>query len=241
MKILQFSGGKDSLACLYLLKNEWDTLKVVWVNAGAAYPETLEYMEYWKKIIPNFVEIRGNQPEQIALNGYPSDIVPINDTVIGREFTNGAGPLVQSYLNCCAENIWLPMVKAIKAFGATEVIRGQRQEDNRKSKLKDGEVIDGVKYTFPIFDWSEEKVFEYLSKVNAYMPKGYALGEKTGRDCWDCTAYLDENLQRIKNLPNDKRDVVLSRLNAMQQAISKSYLLKDYGDKYPANGGSCDA
>jgi len=34
-EVLQLSGGKDSLACLYLLKPKWDDLIVAWVNTGA--------------------------------------------------------------------------------------------------------------------------------------------------------------------------------------------------------------
>lgn len=228
MKVLQFSGGKDSLACLYLFRNEWDTIKVVWVNSGAAYPEMIEYMEKWKKILPHFIEVKSDQPNQIKNNGYPTDINIINDTVFGRQFTDGKGPLVQSYLNCCSANIWLPMMHAIQELGATEIIRGQRKDDNRQAKIQDGAIINGVKFTFPIFEWSESDVFSYLNEVNADMPEAYSKGEKTGRDCWDCTAYLDENAVRIKNLPDEKRKIVLSRLGEIKKTILENPLVRDY-------------
>ena len=41
--VLQFSGGKDSTACLHLLEPWWDKVHVVWVNPGAPYPEMLEH------------------------------------------------------------------------------------------------------------------------------------------------------------------------------------------------------
>jgi len=55
---------------------------------------------------------------------------------------------------------------------------------------------------FPVGDWSRDKVVAYV-KAHApdLMPPGYAEGEKTSRDCWDCTAYLNDNRQRIANLP----------------------------------------
>ena len=228
MKVLQFSGGKDSLACLYLLRNEWDTLRVVWVNTSAAYPETIAYMEKWRAILPHFIEVKTDQPNQVAKNGYPSDVIVANDTPFGRQFIKRDAPLVQAYLNCCAENIWFPLLNAINEIGATEIVRGQRKSDARQSYIRDGNVIDGKKYTFPIYDWTDGEVFSYLKRVGADMPEGYARGEKTGRDCWDCTAYLDENAQRIKNLPDDKRAVVLNRLHEIRNAVMGSDLVKGY-------------
>jgi phosphoadenosine phosphosulfate reductase len=230
MKALQFSGGKDSLACLYLLREEWNTLRVVWVNTGAAYPETLAFMEKWKAVLPHFVEVKSDQPAQVAKNGYPSDVVVVNDTHFGRQFIKRDAAIVQPYLNCCAENIWFPLHNAINELGATEIVRGQRRDDRRQSFVRDGDVIDGKKYIFPIYDWTDEQVFSYLNEVGAEMPQGYRSGEKTGRDCWDCTAYLDENAQRIKNLPDAKRAVVLGRLRDIRQAVLGSDLVRDYGN-----------
>jgi 3'-phosphoadenosine 5'-phosphosulfate sulfotransferase (PAPS reductase)/FAD synthetase len=156
-------------------------------------------------------------------------VIVVNDTPFGRQFIKRDAPLVQPYLNCCAENIWFPLLNAINEIGATEIVRGQRKSDVRQSFVRDGDVIEGKKYTFPIYEWTDEQVFSYLKEVGAEMPAGYARGEKTGRDCWDCTAYLDENAQRIKNLPDDKRTVVLSRLHAIREAVMGSDLVKDYG------------
>lgn len=230
VKVLQFSGGKDSLACLYLLRGEWSTLRVVWLNTGAAYPQTAAYMEKWRSILPHFVQVKTNQPEQVALNGYPSDVVVVNDTAFGRQFIARDAPVVQPYLNCCAENIWFPLLRALDDLGATEVVRGQRRGDVRQSFIRDGDVIQGKRYTFPIYEWTNEQVFEYLREVGADLPEGYRMGEKTGRDCWDCTAYLDENAERIRNLPDEKREVVLSRLRTMREAVLGSHLVGDFAN-----------
>lgn len=228
MRVLQFSGGKDSLACLYLLRDEWATLPVVWLNTGAAYPETVTYMMRWKEILPNFIEIKSDQPAQVVKNGYPSDVTVVNNTSFGRQFISSDGPLVQSYLNCCAENIWLPLFHAIDAMGATEIVRGQRKSDARQSFIRHGDIINGKKYNFPIYDWSDEQVFDYLQTIGAEIPEGYKYGEKTGRDCWDCTAYLDENAQRIRNLPAVKRQIVLKRLEEIRKSIAGSHIMQDY-------------
>jgi phosphoadenosine phosphosulfate reductase len=224
MKILQFSGGKDSLACLYLLKKEWDTLNVVWVNSGAAYEETMDYMKYWRARLPNFIEVTGNQPQQVSEEGWPADIVPINDTTFGRNFVESDRPKIQSYLNCCANNIWYPMMNFMQKAGVTHVVRGQRADDDRKSAIKNGDIIEGIKYDFPIYSWSDNHVFEFLKDEGAYIPEYYFKGEKTGRDCWDCTAYLEENKVRIDNLPANRRAIVCGRIEKIQDAIMGSAL-----------------
>ncbi len=218
---LQFSGGKDSLACLYLLRERWDDLYVVWLNTGAAYLEMEAYMARWKEKLPHFVELRSNQPAQIAREGWPADVVPVNNTAFAQSFLRNEGPLIQSYLSCCAQNIWYPMHDGTIALGVSEIIRGQRRDDKRKAPLTNGQVVNGVTYTLPIEDWSEADVFAYLKSVDADMPPGYAQGERTGRDCWDCTAYLDENSQRIANLSDDRRAIVERRLGLIAGAVAE--------------------
>lgn len=220
---LHFSGGKDSLACLYLNRHRWHDIHVVWLNTGAVYPEMQAYMDRWRERLPNFVEIKSDQPRQIAANGWPSDVVPVNATRFARSFLKTDAPLIQSYLECCAQNIWLPLHKGTLELGVTEIIKGQRADDARKAPVRDGDKIDGITYRFPIEGWTEAQVFSYLHEIEADMPPGYAQGEKTGRDCWDCTAYLDENRQRIRNLPCDKRRVVEERLAAIRKTIDENW------------------
>lgn len=217
---LQFSGGKDSLACLYLYRDMWPSLTVAWVNTGAAYPETVAYMDHWRTALPNFVEIKSDQPGQIKEFGWPSDVVPVMNTPVGRMVSGGdRGVRVQSCFECCAANIWRPMHEAMQRLGIQRIIRGQRNADKRRSPIRSGHVEDGVEYIFPLEGWSEAEVFEYLAREEAVMPPGYAAGERTSRDCWDCTAYLDDHESHIRSLPAERRAVVLHRIAAMHNAI----------------------
>lgn len=221
---LLFSGGKDSLACLYLTRDRWDELDVVWLNTGAADEETLDYMARWKKRLPHFVEMRSDQPRNLAENGWPADVVPVNSTVFGKMIAGDDGsPLIQSYLNCCANNIWIPLHQGLVDRGYTRAIKGQRKADIRKSIATNGTVANGIEYVMPIEGWSDADVWTYLRDVDADLAPGYARGEKTGRDCWDCTAYLHENAQRITNLPQDKWREVNRRITAIEDAISAQW------------------
>ena len=91
---LAFSGGKDSLACWYLYRHEKPL--VFWVNTGKADPETLALIEY-VRARSEFVEVNSNQEAQHLKHGLPSDLVPIDCTTLGKQFTSNSAALVQSY------------------------------------------------------------------------------------------------------------------------------------------------
>jgi len=220
---LLFSGGKDSLACLYLYQDIWEELPVIWVNTGANYPEMIEYMEGWKKRLPHFHEVKSNQPKHIEEHGWPVDVLPVNNTALGMMVSGGAGPLMQSYLDCCATNIWFPIHKAIVELGFSKAIKGQRNGDRLKSTARDGTAIYGVTYLMPIQDWTTQQVFSFLKEKKADLPPGYLQGEKTGRDCWDCTAYLKDNQKRIENLPKDKKLEIRRRLGMIDKAVREQW------------------
>lgn len=112
------------------------------------------------------------------------------------------------------------MTFAMQQIQPNVIVRGQRVEDDKKLPLRDGDVVDGITYRYPIQGWTTEEVFAYLRSVDADMPLGYDLGEKSGRDCWDCTAYLDENKQRIANLPEDRKNEIKRRLGLIRDAVA---------------------
>ncbi len=221
---LQFSGGKDSLACLYLNRHRWGDIYVVWLDTGAAYPETFDYMMRWKERLPHFVHLKSNQPEDIVKNGWPVDVLPIENTHLGKAITGNKGPLMQSHLECCARNIWFPLFQGTVDLGVKTIIKGQRSADRRKSVATDGLEFAGVKFEMPIQDWTDKQVLSYLKEVGAELAPGYKDGEKTGRDCWDCTAYLDDNMRRISNLPRQRQEIVWERLSEIDHAIKQQWV-----------------
>lgn len=184
---LAFSGGKDSLACLYLFKHLLNEITVFWVNTGKTYPETIDLVNIAKSISPNFVEIYSNQHAQIEKNGLPADVVPIDWTVFGQQISGKKEITIQSYRQCCYENIAMPLHNAVKKHEITHLIRGQRNDEKHKSTAKNGDSYDGVTYIHPIEDWTGEEVIAYLAKKTK-LPEHYYLSH-TSLDCYDCTAY----------------------------------------------------
>lgn len=187
---LAFSGGKDSLACLLLNKERLSEITVFFVNTGKTYPETMKLVEYAKSISPNFIEILVDREGQNAFNGLPADVVPINWTVLGQSQTEKKGVTIQSYLQCCYENIAKPLMDAAKHCGITHLIRGQRNDESHKSTSRNGDVVDGITFLQPIENWTTASVLEFIAQ-NMEIPAHFNLGH-TSLDCFDCTAYQKE-------------------------------------------------
>lgn len=219
---LQFSGGKDSLACLHLLRDNWHKIIVCWVNTGDAFPETLEQMRQIRNMVPHFREIRSDQRAQITATGWPVEVVPVTRTPLGRAFDGHNKQIMQPYSMCCGANIWEPLRLAMVGMGVTLIIRGTRISDPRKSSVRSGDVIDGVEYLHPIEGWSSDQVKAYLRDHGVELPGHYAY-VNTSLDCRMCTAFLHENVGKMRYMrekhPADYQEII-SRIREIHDATA---------------------
>lgn len=221
MQVLQFSGGKDSLALLHFMEPSWDELTVVWLNTGAAFPETIEQMARVREMVPKFVEIKSSQ--SIDTEGYPADVVPIASTSLGQLVEGTVGRRFQSRYSCCAAAMWIPMHAAMKEMGVTVVYRGQKSADKRTNRIPSGTVVENVRYEFPLEDWTDAQIHHYLRERDIALPANYR-SMSTGLDCWNCTAYLDENIGKFKYMQQhhpQKHAIVQDVLLDLQQALHR--------------------
>lgn len=186
---LQFSGGRDSLAMLLLLKPWWEKLAVYYCNSGDAFPETTALIERLAPQIPYFIEVKGRVHQTRATDGIASDILPSRATwgfqtykdklkIVGREV-------------CCYKSIMLPLQAAMRADGIKLILRGQRLEDEPKSPLKSGTMLDGFMLYFPIEEWSIADVEAYIREAGEVVPPYYREGMTSAPDCMECTAWLE--------------------------------------------------
>ncbi len=187
---LQLSGGRDSIACLYLMRPYWHRLTVYWLDTGAAYPETVALMQKVEALVPSFAVIEGRQPDVVAQFGLPTDILPASSTPIGIA-GSGQGTPMQDRYSCCARTIMLPMHQRMIDDGITLIIRGQKNSDRMKSPVRSGEVHDGIEYLFPIEGWDTKQVMRYLADEGAPVPRFYEM-LNTMPDCMTCSAWWEE-------------------------------------------------
>lgn len=179
----QFSGGKDSLATLYLMHDYWPQMTVYWTNTGDPVPEVLAVVERVRAEVPHFVEIAGRVKEQVAAHGLPSDLVPTTAGLSER-------PRLQDRFNCCYNALMAPMHQRMRDDGITLIVRGQKNADTLKSPLRSGALEYGVELCFPIEHWTDAEVFAYL-KGRAFVPD-YYTSLKASPDCLTCSAYWSE-------------------------------------------------
>lgn len=189
---LQVSMGRDSLACLYLLRDEGllDHITVYWVNTGNAFPETLAIAEQVRAMVPHFVEIDGRQPEVIAAFGIPTDILSRSCTPIGVVCGQSAVRMQDSY-SCCGRVIMQPLHERMLADGITLIIRGQRAGDSHKAPVVSGQWENGIQYLFPIESWTDADVAGYLAEAGAPVHPCYEFMSSCP-DCMSCSGWWSE-------------------------------------------------
>lgn len=219
---LFFSGGKDSIACLELVRPYLDRIVVIWVNTGSNFPEVEECVTKVALEVPNFVEIPTNQAWSVEIHGYPADVVPINFTKLGQDVTNPKDITLRSYLECCNENLWSPAYAKVKEMGITGVIRGQRADEGHRAPIKSGHVADGIEYFFPLQDWSNEDVNEYLLEQGVEMTDRLMMKSHTSLDCWNCTAFTNNSVERMEYMKKHhpvKHQYVVKLLQRIDNAV----------------------
>lgn len=219
---LQLSGGRDSMACLYLLRPHWEKITVYWCNTGAPYPETVEWMAQVREMVPKFVEIDGRNEDVLAQFGMPSDIVPSSHTPIGLLATRRPGLVLQDRYSCCARTMMLPMHERMLADGVTLIIRGQRADDVVKADTRSGEIHDGIELLYPIEQWSADDVMAFLRKVDAPVPRFYEMLE-SAPDCMTCSAWWEHGATKyLKRYHHPAYLEVQRRLDIINEAVGES-------------------
>ena len=189
---LQVSGGRDSLAVFYLLREHelLDRVTVYWVNTGDALPETLMLMHTIRNLSPHFIEIDGKQPDVIARFGMPTDLLPRSCTPLGVA-SGQSDTLMQDSYSCCARVVMEPMHRRMIEDGVTLIIRGQRKTDSHKAPLQSGDVELGIQYLFPVEEWTDKEVDTYLQKQGAPIHPCYAHMDSMP-DCKNCSGWWNE-------------------------------------------------
>jgi phosphoadenosine phosphosulfate reductase len=159
---LQFSGGKDSLALLFHLQALLPYIDVLMLDTGDMTEAAHENAQLAKQIAPNFHTIETDSVGYRQINGEPTS---------------------ENWLNCCAANIWAPMNNYIQANGYRQIFRGTKSCDPYVHGVFPGDVVQGIVYTMPLWEWDDGDVRDYLG---IKMPEPYLEGAKGMPDCVSC-------------------------------------------------------
>ena len=189
---LQFSGGKDSLALLYMLDDYiQDGLSVYWANTGDNLPETLAVVNAMRQYIPNFIEVQTDVLGWKKQNGICSDATTAQTSVAGSAYGMSDVRLVGRFDCCMANRLW-PMHQRVLSDGIDVIIRGTKLSDYGKvPAVGKTDVYDVM---LPLLHWTKEQVFEFLESVNAPRNPIYQfISAASLPDCFHCSAAWGDN------------------------------------------------
>jgi 3'-phosphoadenosine 5'-phosphosulfate sulfotransferase (PAPS reductase)/FAD synthetase/ubiquinone/menaquinone biosynthesis C-methylase UbiE len=186
----QFSGGRDSTAALYLLRPYWDRMTVYHLDTGDQFPETRAVVAQVEKDVP-LVRIYSDVAKVREQHGLASDLVPVDNTDIGR-MVSGRQVKLQSRYDCCARTLMLPMHERMRRDGITLIVRGQRDDEYAAPPKRSGESGDGFEVLYPIQTWTGEQVSAYLKDNGLPLAQFYERGARRAPECMGCTAWWDE-------------------------------------------------
>ena len=189
--VLQFSGGKDSLALLYLLKSHLGRLTVFHCDAGDLLPEIQRLVSVVEAKVPNFMRVKTDAPAWIAEHGLPSDLVPIRCHPGAANVYREAGHPIVPITDCCAANRWHPMDKALREMAPSLVIHGQRRTDlfcwDKATRDTTDKGPLGWQTWAPIAEWSDGDVMDFLREVGAPILPWYSH-KPHAPECATCPA-----------------------------------------------------
>jgi 3'-phosphoadenosine 5'-phosphosulfate sulfotransferase (PAPS reductase)/FAD synthetase len=187
---LHFSGGKDSLALVYLLRPEWNRLTLYHVDTGDLLPEVREIVNMVEEMVPSFVRIETDAKGWGDAHGLPSDLVPTTSTPIGLAIGASNRRIVDRF-ECCGTNLMGAMHYRMKEDRVPLVIRGTKRVDLKRLPAEGGDTDAGYELWLPLLDWSHEKVFDYLRSVNAPICRIYEH-KVNAPECATCPAWWSE-------------------------------------------------
>ena len=187
---LSVSGGKDSLACAYLLRSHAEQITAYHLDTGDLLPEVMETVEHVRGMYPHFVTVRSDVQGWIKTHGLPTDLMPHSAHPVARWMGEERTVLVPRY-DCCHANLMMPLYERIKADGNTLLIRGTKAVDMNRLPFKSGDTPDGIEFWYPLEGWSNADVFAYLRSVDAPICRVYEH-VTNAPECSRCSAWWGE-------------------------------------------------
>jgi phosphoadenosine phosphosulfate reductase len=187
---LCFSGGKDSLACVHLLKEHLDNVTIYHLDTGDLLPEMMDSVARVEAFAPHFVRVTTDVAAFIERFGLPTDLLPHSSHPIGRKMGEYTTRLIGRY-DCCWINLMQPLYQRVLADGNTLLIRGTKAVDMNRLPLQSGELSDGIELYYPLQDWSNAAVLAFLHQHDIPVPRLYDY-MVNAPECARCSAWWGE-------------------------------------------------
>lgn len=189
-RALSFSGGKDSMAVVELLREYLDEITIYHLDTGDLLPEMRESVARVEAFAPHFVRVQTDVSAWIAVHGLPTDLLPFHSHAVGHHLGQATAHLVGRY-DCCYANLMWPLFERVYKDGCSLLIRGTKRVDMPRLPAEDGTVADGVELWYPLLNWSNDQVFAYLGERDVPLPRVYDYVTNSP-ECARCSAWWGE-------------------------------------------------
>ena len=220
----QFSGGRDSTAALYLLRDFWNQMTVYHLDTGDQFPETREVVRQVESDMGRPLhKIYGHVHDIRMAHGLPSDLVPVDNTFPGLKVSGLALP-IQGRYECCYRSLMKPMQDRMLEDGITLIVRGQRDDEYASPPMRSGDVEGGQEVLYPIQHWTGQQVSDYLNAHDLPIAAFYARGMRRSPECMGCTAWWDEGRgEYLKQYHPQWFPVYENAMSVVREAVDRQY------------------
>ncbi len=186
-----FSGGKDSLVVLHMVRQYNPNIPVVFINTGVEFPETVNYVyEIAKKWNLNFFEVKPkvNFWKLCDEKGLP--VAGRGNTTFMRKLSIEANVKLSNA--CCQLMKEKPAKKFYEENNIEGVMVGCRVSESimRRFNFADFGAIRysstyNILVAWPLYAFLDEDIEEYIRKYNLPLNPLYKMGYKRV-GCWPC-------------------------------------------------------
>ncbi len=196
IKIVMFSGGKDSSCLVHKMLNEGERIKVVFCNTGWELPETLKYIDEFNKLYLD--------GELTTLKNEKYD--GMKDLIYKKNYM----PTVHQRF--CTEELKInPLKEYVKKFRYPfELFNGVRAEESLSRRNLTEEVFDEFMQCWvkrPLLSWTSVDVFNYLRDNEVIINPLYKKGMKRV-GCGPCIMISLKELAVLKETHPERIDEI---------------------------------
>ena len=218
------SFGKDSLIVLYLAREIYQDIYVLWANTGVEFPETVRFArkiaEEWNL---NLIECKPVKTfwQCVKEYGFPW---PRKVRMKNSEKAPGTP-------RCCYYMKELPMRKAVEEFGIEATMDGITWDESYNRKwaiIKHGDWLyvkkKGYWFIHPIAYWNTSEVWRFIEENSLPVNPLYEKIERIG--CMTCTAHFGWEKQMATVSPKLYR-FIMRKMREMKDPRA-TFLIDDF-------------
>lgn len=205
------SFGKDSSVVLHGIMPWIEKIMVVFVDCGGTFPDIVEWAKKEGAKMPHFMIVNGpgNIWDDIAAKGWSVDVeiadLGRHSNLMMREDV-ARRHKVRPWTECTMERFWIPAYAFSEMYRPDLFISGEKAMDRPYATDWGNRTHGAPRAIRPIFDWTDEEVWEYIDYHGIQLPKTFQERQPDRRDCFLCfghgltvgrVRYLRENYPEL--------------------------------------------